>query len=175
MTNHHHTHSFKYDGLANNPHTQVSHHNAQHDGSDLADLLSHRYRGVSIYLVAMIALVIGIIGTGINIAEQTMQYRQDYQTLKNKEKTLSQLQIEHQRLLIEQQTFSATPQIAARAVAQLRMYSPKLSEKLIVQPVSIKGMPQTTTPNQNQHRQNQHHQNQQNIAQSINNKPKAGQ
>lgn len=165
MTNHRHTHSFKYDGLANKPHTQVSHHHAQHDGSDLADLLSHRYRGVSIYLVVMIALVIGIIGTGINIAEQTMQYRQDYQTLKNKEKTLSQLQIEHQRLLIEQQTFSATPQIAARAVAQLRMYSPKLSEKLIVQPVSIKGMPQTATPNQNQ----------QNIAQSINNKPKAGQ
>jgi len=44
------------------------------------------------------------------------------------------LQIEHQRLLIEQQTFSATPQIASRAVAELGMYSPTLKDKLIIQP-----------------------------------------
>jgi cell division protein FtsL len=44
------------------------------------------------------------------------------------------LQVEHQRLLIEQQTFSATPQIASRAVAELGMYSPTLKDKLIIQP-----------------------------------------
>jgi cell division protein FtsL len=37
-------------------------------------------------------------------------------------------------LLIEQQTFSATPQIASRAVAELGMYSPTLKDKLIIQP-----------------------------------------
>ena len=44
------------------------------------------------------------------------------------------LQVEHQRLLIEQQTFSATPQIASRAVAELGMFSPTLKDKLIIQP-----------------------------------------
>ena len=37
-------------------------------------------------------------------------------------------------MLIEQQTFSATPQIASRAVAELGMFSPTLKDKLIIQP-----------------------------------------
>lgn len=46
------------------------------------------------------------------------------------------LQIENQRLIIEQQTFSATPQIASRAVTQLSMYSPSTKDKLILQPTA---------------------------------------
>lgn len=46
------------------------------------------------------------------------------------------LQIENQRLIIEQQTFSATPQIASRAVTQLGMYSPSTQDKLILQPTA---------------------------------------
>lgn len=145
-TNNRHAHLLENDDFDSDRQSRASHH-PQQDGADVAELLSRRYRGVSIYLTVMVALVIGIVGTGIKIAEQTVQYRQDYQTLKHKEKTLNQLQIERQRLLIEQQTFSATPQIAARAVAELRMYSPKLSEKLIVQPVSVKDMPTQNQPN----------------------------
>lgn len=48
------------------------------------------------------------------------------------------LQIENQRLVIEQQTFSATPQIASRAVTQLGMYSPTTKDKLILQPTAAK-------------------------------------
>ena len=62
------------------------------------------------------------------------------------------LQVEHQRLLIEQQTFSATPQIASRAVSELNMYSPTLKDKLIIQlgapvpvPVSAPATASTTT------------------------------
>ena len=47
-------------------------------------------------------------------------------------------EVRHQRLLIEQQTFSATPQIASRAVAELGMYSPTLKDKLIIQPAAPK-------------------------------------
>lgn len=146
--NNRHAHLFN-DDTHQTPHRQLPQH-----GVDIAELLSSRYKGVSVYLAVMMILVIGIIGTGIKIAEQTVQYRQDYQTLKNKEKALNQLQIEQQRLLIEQQTFSATPQIAARAVTELHMYSPQLSEKLIVQPVSLAGIPQVSVlqsmPNQSQ-------------------------
>lgn len=154
-SNDRHAHLFEDDDVDSDRQSPASPHHTQQDsqqnGADVAELLSRRYRGVSIYMAIMVILVIGIVGTGIKIAEQTVQYRQDYQMLKNKEKMLNQLQIEHQRLLIEQQTFSATPQIAARAVAELRMYSPKLSEKLIVQPVSIKDMPHTTSmPTKNQ-------------------------
>ncbi len=55
------------------------------------------------------------------------------------------LQVEHQRLLIEQQTFSATPQIASRAVAELGMFSPTLKDKLIIQPGAAVA-PATMTP-----------------------------
>ena len=58
------------------------------------------------------------------------------------------LQIEHQRLLIEQQTFSATPQIASRAVAELGMFSPMLEDKLIIQPgvAGVVAPAETTEP-----------------------------
>ena len=71
---------------------------------------------------------------GIKTAEGVQQYHQDYKTLQDMKKQERKLQVEHQRLLIEQQTFSATPQIASRAVSELGMFSPTLKDKLIIQP-----------------------------------------
>jgi cell division protein FtsL len=93
----------------------------------------------------LLLLAAAIIWSGIKTAEGVQQYHQDYKTLQDMKKQERKLQVEHQRLLIEQQTFSATPQIASRAVAELGMFSPTLKDKLIIQPGAAVA-PAATTP-----------------------------
>ncbi len=100
--------------------------------TDIGELFVRRFNVVSIYVVVLVLLAAAIVWSGIKTAEEVQQYHQDYKTLQDMKER--KLQIEHQRLLIEQQTFSATPQIASRAVAELGMYSPTLKDKLIIQP-----------------------------------------
>ncbi|WP_367105420.1 cell division protein FtsL [uncultured Psychrobacter sp.] len=104
------------------------------DSTDIGEMFARRFNVVSIYVVVLLMLAGAIIWSGIRTAEDVQQYHQDYKTLQDMKKQERKLQIEHQRLLIEQQTFSATPQIASRAVAELGMYSPTLQDKLIIQP-----------------------------------------
>ena len=101
---------------------------------DVGELFVRRFNVVSIYVVILVLLAAAIIWSGIKTAEGVQQYHQDYKTLQDMKKQERKLQVEHQRLLIEQQTFSATPQIASRAVAELGMFSPTLKDKLIIQP-----------------------------------------
>lgn len=101
---------------------------------DVGQLFVRRFYVVSIYVMILLILAAAIVWTGIKTAESVQQYHQDYKTLQDMKKQERKLQVEHQRLLIEQQTFSATPQIASRAVAELGMYSPTLKDKLIIQP-----------------------------------------
>lgn len=101
---------------------------------DMSELLSSRSTVRGIYVVAMLLLAIAIVWSGIKTAEEVQQYHQDYKTLQDMKQQERTLKIEHQRLLIEQQTFSATPQIASRAVAELGMFSPALQNKMIIQP-----------------------------------------
>ncbi|WP_296402762.1 cell division protein FtsL [Psychrobacter sp.] len=105
---------------------------------EISEFLTKRYRGVSVYAAVMILLAIGIIWTAVLTAEQVQQYHEDYMALQKMKVEHRNLQIENQRLVIEQQTFSATPQIASRAVTQLGMYSPTTKDKLIVQPTATK-------------------------------------
>ena len=102
--------------------------------TDIGELFVRRFNVVSIYVVVLLLLAAAIVWSGIKTAEEVQQYHQDYKTLQDMKKQERKLQVEHQRLLIEQQTFSATPQIASRAVAELGMYSPTLKDKLIIQP-----------------------------------------
>ena len=102
--------------------------------TDIGELFVRRFNVVSIYVVILLLLAAAIIWSGIKTAEGVQQYHQDYKTLQDMKKQERKLQVEHQRLLIEQQTFSATPQIASRAVAELGMFSPTLKDKLIIQP-----------------------------------------
>lgn len=105
---------------------------------EISEFLTKRYRGVSVYGAVMILLAIGIIWTAVLTAEQVQQYHEDYMALQKMKVEHRNLQIENQRLIIEQQTFSATPQIASRAVTQLGMYSPATKDKLILQPAATK-------------------------------------
>lgn len=111
----------------------------------MADMLAKRFGGISMYLVLMVALATAIVATGVVTTQQIQQYRQDYKTLLDMRRQYHQLQVEHQRLLIEQQTFSATPQIAARAVAELGMYAPSLQDKMILQPTATTPSVSSTT------------------------------
>ena len=102
--------------------------------TDVGELFVRRFNVVSIYVAVLLLLAAAIVWSGIKTAEEVKQYHQDYRTLQDMKKQERKLKIEHQRLLIEQQTFSATPQIASRAVAELGMFSPALTDKLIIQP-----------------------------------------
>ncbi len=101
--------------------------------TDVGELFVQRFNVVSIYVVLLLLLAAAIVWSGIKTAEGIQQYHQDYKVLQDMKKQQRKLQVEHQRLLIEQQTFSATPQIASRAVSELNMYSPTLKDKLIIQ------------------------------------------
>ena len=96
---------------------------------DISDILSKRYRGISVYFVMMLLIAIGIIWTAVMTAAQIQTYHQDYKMLQDMQRQQRKLQVEYQRLLIEQQTFSATPQIASRAVTELGMYLPTIEDK----------------------------------------------
>jgi cell division protein FtsL len=110
--------------------------NAAANTLDVGEMFAQRFGVVRIYVVLLLLLAGAIVWSGIKTAEEVQQYHQDYKTLQDMKKQERKLQVEHQRLLIEQQTFSATPQIASRAVAELGMYSPSLKDKLIIQPAA---------------------------------------
>ncbi|WP_201576895.1 MULTISPECIES: cell division protein FtsL [Psychrobacter] len=124
---------------------------ASSNNTDIGELFVHRFSVVNIYVVVLLLLAGAIVWSGIQTAKDVQQYHQDYRTLQDMKKQERKLQVEHQRLLIEQQTFSATPQIASRAVSELGMYSPTLKDKLIIQPgaaapvAAIEAMPPAAT------------------------------
>lgn len=98
----------------------------------IADLLDSEYRGISLYTVTMILLVIAILWTGISVVEQIQTYHKSYNQLAKLKREFRQLQIEHQRMMIEQQTFSGTPQVTSRAATQLNMFYPDFSDRMII-------------------------------------------
>lgn len=100
---------------------------------EAVEVLSQRFTLVSVFSVIMLLLASAILWTGVSTASQTQKYRQDYKTLQEMKQEYLRLQVEHKRLLIEQQTFSATPQIASRAVSELQMHFPEINDRLILQ------------------------------------------
>lgn len=100
--------------------------------AEIADLLARRFVGVRIFHILILLLVCAILWAGVRVVEQIYQYREDYKQLQTMKQEYKEMQIEYQRLLIEQQTFSATPKIASRAINELKMYYPKNQDKLIL-------------------------------------------
>ncbi|WP_410473144.1 cell division protein FtsL [Faucicola mancuniensis] len=99
---------------------------------NINDVLNAEYRGMSLYSIAMIFLIIAILWTGVQTVEQVQQYHQEYGQLQQLKKDFRALQIEHQQMLIEQQAFSATPQVTNRAVTELNMFYPNVSDRMII-------------------------------------------
>lgn len=121
------------------------HHANPTPNTDIGELFVQRFSIVKVYVAILLLLAAAIVWSGIKTAESIQQYHQDYKALQDMKKQERTLQIEHQRLLIEQQTFSATPQIASRAVAELGMYTPTFKDKLIIQPGVAVAVPEAVS------------------------------
>lgn len=104
------------------------------DDKNITQITLEPYMGRNAFILVMILLAVAILWSGVNSSMQIQKYRQNYKTLQEMKQRYLQLQVEHKRLLIEQQTFSATPQIATRAVSELHMFFPSFQEKRILKP-----------------------------------------
>lgn len=89
---------------------------------------------MGIYVFVMVVLAVMIVVMAVRLSGQVQKYRQDYKMLQDMKSEYRKLQVEHQKLLIEQQTFSAMPIITSRAVHELGMRLPSSADKLILQP-----------------------------------------
>lgn len=87
---------------------------------------------VGLYRLILMVLFVAIMWTGVGIAKQTQAHHEAYRQLQQLKEELTAMQVEKQRLLIEQQTFSATPQIARRAVSELGMFFPVGDSRRII-------------------------------------------
>ena len=98
-----------------------------------------------IYQFILFVLVVLILATGLGISIQTHERHQHYRTLQKLKGELGELKVEHQRLLIEQETFSATPQVARRAVSELGIYFPTKNDRLVIFPAKNQDKPTQAT------------------------------
>lgn len=88
--------------------------------------------------VVFVILLLLIFSTAIAVVQQTQEHHLNSSKLRNKNLEYNQLRIEYQRLLIEQQSFSSTPQVAQRAINQLGMFFPVGKNRLIIDPTMTK-------------------------------------
>ncbi len=82
--------------------------------------------------ISYIVLLLLVFLSAIMVVFQVFEYRHDYRELSSFMRERDDLNAEWGRLLIEQQTFGATAQIGTRAVTQLRMYSPPISQSVVI-------------------------------------------
>lgn len=86
------------------------------------------YKKIVFYTVLLVA----VIGSALMVVFQVFNYRHDFRELNSQVRERDEINAEFGRLLIEKQTFGATAQIGARAVTQLRMYSPPAVQTIVI-------------------------------------------
>lgn len=94
---------------------------------DESDLLAGRS-----YWLVMAVLIATILLMGVLSNLQIQKRHQLYRELSNVRQAYNEMRIEEKRLIIEQQTFSATPTVAKRAVNELGMFYPVDKSRLVV-------------------------------------------
>ena len=104
--------------------------------TEVVDKKTDRLRLKKSITYAILFLMVFV--SAIFVVFQVFEYRQDYRKLSTYMRERDDLNAEWGRLLIEQQTFGATAQIGTRAVTQLRMYSPPITQTVVV------SLPQTS-------------------------------
>ncbi|MFA9486492.1 cell division protein FtsL [Moraxella haemolytica] len=100
---------------------------------------------VGLYRLFLGVLLVAIMWTGVSISAQTQEHHATYRYLKQLKSELTAMQVEEQRLLIEQQTFSATPQVASRAVSELGMFFPTGDHRRVIAPNRPNGVQPNAT------------------------------
>lgn len=96
------------------------------------------------YWLVMSTLAVIIVVTSVMISKQTQERHEVYRLLGLAKKESYTLQIERQRLVLEQQTFSTTPTVAKRAFDELGMFYPAQKDKLLIIPKT--DMPKLDAP-----------------------------
>lgn len=105
--------------------------NTSHLGEGTLLVRHNVTKGLRWTLVILVGL---ILWSGIAIVEQTQHRHQVYKQIRTLDLQLNELKTEEQRLMIEQQTFSATPQVASRAVSELGMFFPTGANRRVLSP-----------------------------------------
>lgn len=85
-----------------------------------------------IFRFIIFVLFVVILLTASALVKQVERRHETYRALQSLKEELRKLQIEEQRLLIEQQTFSATPKVSAQAANQLNMRLPSKEERKVI-------------------------------------------
>lgn len=86
------------------------------------------------YWFVVWALVVLVVFLAAKLSLQTQARHSTYYQLSAAKRDYHALKIEERRLLIEQQTYSATPSVAQRAVSELEMYYPSDKDRLVIAP-----------------------------------------
>lgn len=86
------------------------------------------------YWTAMLLLVLLILVTAVLIVRQTYERHLTYHQLGKLRSAYQVMKAEEQRLMIEQQTSSATPIVAQRAVTELGMFFPNDKQRIVIAP-----------------------------------------
>lgn len=89
-------------------------------------------RPVGVYWLILAVLSVLILLTGASIALQTQERHQTYRKLQTLKRDYATLKSEEQRLLIEQQTFSATSQVVRLSVDKLGMFFPTKQNRQVI-------------------------------------------
>lgn len=82
------------------------------------------------FVLLMIGIAILVLAV---LSVLQVQYRHDtYQELARAVRDFNQMKLEEERLLLEQQTFSATPTVVERSVGELAMFYPDDKHRLVL-------------------------------------------
>jgi cell division protein FtsL len=92
------------------------------------DMQQMQWKKAAAYLILLLLVFL----SAVMVAFQVFEYRHDYREFTEYQRQRDDLNAEWGRLVIEQQTFGATAQIGTRAVTQLRMYSPPVSQTVVI-------------------------------------------
>lgn len=87
---------------------------------------------IGLYWLIIVALVVAILMTGVLLSKQTQERHQTYRNLQKLKAEFITLQVEEQRLRIEQQTFGSTPQVVRSSVDKLGMFFPTKAHRHVV-------------------------------------------
>lgn len=82
-------------------------------------------------------LMLLIFASAVMVVEQVHQHHKLSSELRHKSLDFDNLKVANQSLLIEQQAFSAIPQVAQRSVSELGMFFPVGENRRILTPVPV--------------------------------------
>ncbi|MFB2539148.1 MULTISPECIES: cell division protein FtsL [unclassified Acinetobacter] len=82
--------------------------------------------------MVLLSIITILFFSGYQVVRQVYDYRKDYREYNQLLQEKEHMNGEWGRLLIEQQTFGATGQVGTVAVTQLKMYSPPVSQTIVI-------------------------------------------